>query len=147
MRNKINVFLTIYFWIALAIFGLYILIFGNTLFFNSEAGIALMLLGPVFIIIEIILSIIMIIVSKSNDDYKNLKNIIVLLPWIIVFIFIFPFIFIGPLIDSKEMKMFIYKLEFFGDIIFFVYLVLCFFKEWKLVEKGDKDVIWKEDLL
>ena len=145
MQNKINIFLTIYFWIALVVFGAYILIFGNTLFFNSDMSFLLIILGPVFIVIEIILSITMIIAGKSNEDFNNLINLIVLLPWIVVFIFILPFFLTGSLFDfGKEIRILIFRLVFLGDTIFFVYLVLCFFKEWKLVEKGVKDFVWKK---
>ena len=128
MKNETNVSLSVYFWVILMTFSLYMLLLGMAIFYNSEIAFVFTIVVPFLIIVNVVLGITMIIERIFNGNYINLKKLPILLPWIIVIIFIFPFVISGLFNYGPKLGIYIDTLFLVVDIALFVYLVLYFFK-------------------
>ncbi|HAB50614.1 MAG TPA: hypothetical protein DCE80_00295 [Ignavibacteriales bacterium] len=126
-----NIFLTIYFWITVIILGIYAIVFGNTIFFNTEYAFLLMILGAIFIAIEIIFVITIIILSLLNKNFKNLKSFVVYLPWIMMGALILPFISLG-----RELRLYYSIVVLIFYCVFIIYIISHFLKEQKLIKSA-----------
>ena len=128
MKNKTNILLTICFGIILITLSIYILIFGTAIFVNTEMTFLLMAAGATFIIINITLGIAIALLCFFNENFKNLKDFIMFLPWITIAMFIFPFIAGGLFNCGPKSLEYINIFSLLAEIVFFIYLVWYYFK-------------------